>query len=82
MLNEVQKITLCDTLRTAGLKERQIEDIQLLLRFKPHRVQLAMYYRLQGMTFENIADLIGASKTQTIRYVYESCDDIIQYIRS
>ena len=80
MLTELQQITLCDTLRTAGLKERQIEDIQLLLRFKPQRVQLAFYYRACGFTYQAIADTIRASKTQTMRYLNNNCKDVSLYL--
>ena len=80
MLTELQQTTLCDVLRTAGLKERQIEDVLLLLRFKPQRVQLAFYYRAQGMTFEQVADMIGEARTTVMYMIDERCDDIKKYI--
>ncbi len=79
---EVQKITLRDILRTSGLSERQIEDIFLLLSFKPERVQLAFYYRACGNTYEEIGCFINMSTTQTKRYVNDNCDDVNRYIKS
>ena len=81
MLTELQQTTLCDVLRTAGLKERQIEDVLLLLRFKPHRVQLAFYYRAQGMTFEQVASIMDISNMQAWKYVMVNCTDIHDYIK-
>ena len=80
MLTELQQITLCDTLRTAGLKERQIEDIQLLLRFKPHRVQLAFYYRAQGLSQDVISELTGIPQQTISDYLNKECSDIKEYI--
>ena len=79
---EVQKITLRDILRTSGLSERQIEDVFLLLSFKPERVQLAFYYRACGNTYEEIGSFIHMSVTQTKRYINDNCGDINKYIKS
>ena len=80
MLTELQQITLCDTLRTAGLKERQIEDIQLLLRFKPQRVQLAFYYTSTGLSLQDTADILGCAKSTVWHSVNVGCFDIKNYL--
>ena len=82
MLTELQQITLCDTLRTAGLKERQIEDILLLLRFKPQRVQLAFYYRAQRLSQEWIAGELGVSQQQISWDIDNGCRDINLYLNT
>ena len=79
-LTEIQKITLRDILTTAGLKKRQVEDVFLLLSFKPESVQLAFYYRSCGETYERTAVLIDMSPTQTKRYIHDKCDDIRLYL--
>ena len=81
MLTEVQQITLRDALRTAGLKERKIEDVLLLLRFKPERVQLVFYYRVQGMTQQWIADKLNMSDRQVRRYINKHLSDIKKYLK-
>ena len=80
MLTELQQTTLCDVLRTAGLKERQIEDIQLLLRFKPQRVQLAFYYVATGKTQEEAGKIIRVSQRQIGKYITRNCSDIKKYL--
>ena len=80
VLTDLQKITLKDILTTSGLKQRQVEDIFLLLSFKPERVQLAFYYRACGETYERTAVLIDMSPTQTKRYIHDKCDDIRLYL--
>ena len=79
-LTNIQKITLRDILTTAGLKQRQVEDVFLLLSFKPESVQLAFYYRACGETYERTAVLIDMSPTQTKRYIHDKCDDIRLYL--
>ena len=80
-LTNIQKITLRDILTTAGLKQRQVEDVFLLLSFKPESVQLAFYYRSCGETQEQIADRLGIHQTSVLRMMEEQCDDIKLYMR-
>lgn len=80
MLTEIQKITLRDVLRQKGLPERRIEDVFLLLRFKPKKVQLAFYYVTQGMTQKQAAYMVGVSQMQISKYVRENCSDIRDYL--
>ena len=79
-LNETQLITLRDVLRTAGLKERQIEDIQLLLRFKPHRVQLAFYYTTIGLSQRETSAILGCAQSTVWHSVNVGCCDIRNYL--
>ena len=81
VLTEIQKITLKDILTTAGLKQRQVEDIFLLLSFKPERVQLAFYYRACGETYDDVGKLIGQSPRMVFYYISESCSEINDYFR-
>ena len=80
-LTNIQKITLRDILTTAGLKDRQVEDVFLLLSFKPERVQLAFYYRSCGETYEGIGIKINESAQMCHYYVIDSCHDINLYLR-
>ena len=80
VLTDPQKITLKDILTTSGLKQRQVEDVFLLLNFKPERVQLAFYYRACGETYENIGELIDESAQMCHYYVINSCYDINLYL--
>lgn len=80
MLTELQQITLRDVLRTTGLRERQIEDVLLLLRFKPERVQLAFYYRAQGLSQDVISELTGIPQQTISDYLNRECSDIKKYI--
>jgi hypothetical protein len=79
-LTEIQKITLRDVFRQEGLSERRIEDVMLLLRFKPERVQLAFYYTSIGWTQEAAADEIGVSRVQVSKYLSGQCTDIKEYL--
>lgn len=81
MYTEVQLITLRDIFTQTGLTQRQADDILLLLRFKPERVQLAFYYRACGDTYEEIGRFLGTSKSVVWRYVNEGCQDIKKYIK-
>ena len=81
-LTNIQKITLRDILMTAGLKKRQVEDVFLLLSFKPESVQLAFYYRACGETYEDVGKLIGQSPRMVFYYISESCSEINDYFRS
>ena len=81
-LNETQLITLRDVLRTAGLKERQIEDVMLLLWTKPHRIQLAFYYRSCGMTYEAIAAKLSVTHPQIMWDIEMGCKDINLYLKN
>jgi DNA-directed RNA polymerase specialized sigma24 family protein len=81
-LSELQQITLRDILITTGLTTRQVEDIFLLLSFKRERVQLAFYYRVQGMTYTEVADRIGEPWTTVYEWVMRDCENIAIYFRS
>lgn len=80
VLTDVQKITLRDILTTAGLNTRQVEDIFLLLRFKPERVQRIFYYRSQGETQEQIAKREGCTQVSVYWHLNNSLKDIEKYI--
>ena len=80
-LNEVQKITLRDVFRQKGLTERKIDDIFLLLRFKPEKVRLAFYYVAIGETQQRAGELVGVSQQQ-IAYHIKKCCDIEEYLKS
>jgi predicted DNA-binding protein (UPF0251 family) len=80
-LTDTEVLTLRDVLRTAGLNDRQIEDITLLLSFKRERVQLAFYYRVQGMTFEQVGERVGVSRQVATRMLYEECENIADFLR-
>jgi DNA-directed RNA polymerase specialized sigma24 family protein len=80
MLTEIQKITLRDILITTGLTERQVEDIFLLLRFKPERVQLAFYYRACGNTYEEIGGFMDEPLKTVHDLVTIGCKDIFKYL--
>ena len=82
MYTEVQQITLRDILTNTGLTQRQVEDIFLLLRFKPERVQLAFYYRACGNTYEEIGEMLSISHNQVMWDVSESCKDIKKYLEN
>ena len=77
---DIQKITLRDILVSAGLTTRQVEDVFLLLRFKPERVQLAFYYRACGNTFDEIGSFLGVTKKQAWKYINENCIDLNNYV--
>jgi hypothetical protein len=79
-MTEVQRITLRDVLRETGLSERRIEDVFLLLWFKPHRVQMAFYYVSQGMTQSQAAGMVGVSQVQVSKYLRHGCSDIRTYL--
>jgi len=80
-LTEPQQITLRDVLTTAGLSTRQIEDIFLLLSFKRERVQLAFYYRAQGMTQQEVADRVGVAQRVIHYYLTGELAEISEYLR-
>ena len=80
-LTEIQEITLRDILTTAGLKQSQVEDVFMLLSFKPERVQLAFYYRACGETQEQVGDKLGIHQTTVLRMIDKQCDDIKLYMR-
>jgi len=80
-LTEPQQITLRDVLTTAGLSVRQIEDIFLLLSFKRERVQLAFYYRAQGMTYRKIGSVLGVTEQAAFKMIKNECKNIAVYLR-
>ena len=79
-LTEIQQVTLRDVLTTTGLNSRQIDDIFLLLSFKRERVQLAFYYRAQGMTYDAIGGRLGVTFQAVEKFVSISCADIQKYL--
>jgi len=80
-LNEIQMITLRDVLRQQGLSERRIEDVFLLLRFKPDRVQQVFYYAAQGWTQRDIAAVIGTAHSTVQYYIDSSLTDVRLYLQ-
>jgi DNA-directed RNA polymerase specialized sigma subunit len=82
MLSDIEQITLRDILVTAGLTHRQIEDVFLLLEYKPVKIQRAFYYRACGETQQEIADRLGVTQQQVCRYVSVNCSDIGKYLKS
>ncbi|MDC7125764.1 MAG: hypothetical protein PQJ46_09360 [Spirochaetales bacterium] len=80
-MTELQKLVLRDVFRQAGLDERKIEDIFLLLRFKPEKVQLAFYYISTGATQKAAGDEIGVTQQQIGKYL-KKCNDIKEYLKS
>lgn len=81
MLSDIQKITLRDVFRDHGLTERQIEDIFLLLYFKPENVQQAFYYTSIGFSYLKTSEKIHVSTKQAWKYVNENCEDIKTYLK-
>lgn len=80
-MTEIQQITLRDVLRQQGLSERRIEDVFLLLRFKPDRVQQVFYYAAQGWTQEDMASMIGMTRGAVRHYINNSLTDIRLYLQ-
>jgi hypothetical protein len=80
-LTEIQQITLRDILVTTGLTTRQVEDIFLLLSFKRKRVQLAFYYRAQGMTHEEVSERVNVAKSTAFDMLISGCEDVSMYLR-
>lgn len=79
-MTEIQQITLRDVLRQAGLSERSIEDVFLLLRFKTERVQMIFYYAAQGWTQGDIAAMLGMAQSTVNHYVNNSMTDLRLYL--
>jgi DNA-binding NarL/FixJ family response regulator len=80
-MTEIQQITLRDVLRQQGLSERSIEDVELLLRFKPDRVQMVFYYAAQGWTQEDIALGVGAAQSTVNHYLSNSLAEVKMYLK-
>lgn len=80
VLTEVQKITLRDILTTAGLTNRQVEDIFLLLRFKPERVQLVFYYRACEFSQNKISEKTGIPQQTISDIINNNLNDIKLYL--
>jgi DNA-directed RNA polymerase specialized sigma24 family protein len=80
-VTEIQQITLRDVLRQQGLSERSIEDVELLLRFKPDRVQMVFYYAVQGWTQEDIALTVGMSRGAVRNYIDNSLTEVKLYLQ-
>ena len=81
-MTEYQKITLRNKLIESGLREQQVYDILLLLRFKPLRVQNAFYYSTLGYTYAETADFLNVSAKQAWKYINLNCADIREYLRA
>ena len=80
-MTEYQRITLRDVLRDKGLSDRRIDDVMLLLRYKPHCTQMAFYYVAQGMTQSNAAVMVGVSQQNISRCIHVGCADLLDYLR-
>ena len=80
-MQQHQWITLRDVFRQEGLTERQIEDVFLLLSFKPERVQLSFYYVSIGTSHEYAASKVGVSRVHIGNYLRKDCSDIRQYLK-
>lgn len=79
-LTDIQTITLRDELRTQGLSQRQIEDILLLLSFKPERTQLVFYYRSIGLTYREVAEELRIPFQSAHYALQQGCSDISSYL--
>ena len=80
-LNEVQLITLRYVLRTSGLRERNIDDVMLLLWTRPPQIQLAFYYVSCGETQERVAERLGVTQRMIGHYINGQCWDIKRYLK-
>ena len=67
-------------LRDKGLKIRQAEDVYLLLKYKPERVQRAFVMRCEGHKQWYIAQEIGIAQQTVSKYIIEQCSDIYDYL--
>ena len=79
-LTDTEYLTLRDVLRTAGLRDRQIEDVVLLLSFKRERVQRVFYLRAIGWTQQEVADKIGISQQHVSKIISNGCAEIYTYL--
>ena len=79
-LNETQKNTLQDILVAGNLSAEQVIDIFHMLSTKRERVQLAFYYRVQGMTYQETGDLLGVSHVAVQKMVKSGLSDIHEYL--
>jgi len=79
-LTEIQQITLRDILVKGGLESYQVIDIFHMLSTKRERVQLAFYYRVQGMTYQETGDLLGVSHVAVQKMVKSGLSDIHEYL--
>lgn len=79
-LTDAEVITLRDVFRQAGLSERKIQDVMLLLSFKPPQVQVAFYHISTGKTQSRVAQLIGAPRQTVGYYINVNCNDIKGYL--
>jgi len=78
----IQRLTLEDIFRTAGLEEYQIIDILNLLKTKPSKVQMAFYYRACGMTYKEIGVELDISKQYANRIITSQCKEIKKYLKN
>ena len=79
-LTDTEYLTLRDVLRTAGLRDRQIEDVVLLLSFKRERVQRVFYLRAIGWTLQEIGDCVGVSKQHIGKVLSNGLSEIRLYL--
>lgn len=80
MLTDIQKMTLRDVFRQTGIAEYRIENIFLLLKYKPKKVQLCFYYASIGYQQDRIAREIESNSRQVRRYIKRDCKDIREYL--
>jgi len=81
-VTDTQKTILNRLLLEAGLSQRQAEDIDLLLSFKPENVQLSFYYRMCGDTQQEIADRLHVNQSTVKYYMSESIEDLKKYLKN
>ena len=79
-LTDTEYLTLRDVLRTAGLRDRQIEDVVLLLSFKRERVQRVFYLRAIGNTIEQVGEHVGVSHQRVSKILRKGCAEIYTYL--
>lgn len=80
-MTEIQMMTLRDVLRQEGLSERSIEDVFLLLRYKPERVQQVFYYAAQGWTQTDTAAAMNVSQRTVWYHLNNGLVDIKLYLK-
>ena len=81
-LTDTEILKLRDVFREAGLSDRQIEDIALLLSFKRERVQRVFYLRAIGWKQQDIADHVGISQRHVGNIIGNGCAEIYTYLRT
>lgn len=59
-----------------GLDVRSANEVCLLLKYKRPIIQATFYYRLKGMTQEQIAEKVGVVRSAISKYINAGCADI------